>query len=267
MSWSTAESTLAEAWESLTEEKRSALQEADARIRLIALETAAVVASALRPQDMPTRVSCARKFEKDVLELAAKDLQVLVLHTAATPHALDGQIPFSIESGTGRVGIEVKSGLTTISTEEVDKFRNDLSLSAYAAGVFVSLRAPISKIPRGIHVQRELSTAGPTNCVYVSPVQSDHLMQNLTRSALATAITLAKTRASYPDTDRAELLMDAQEVGTVVQREIDAIGQVRKRMREDDEVHRKRVDRASDALVGVQHRLQSSVQNLWSKDD
>ena len=255
------------AWEELTEDRRAALRAADPLITRIALETAAVVAETLRAEDSAGRPVSARKAEKDVLEIAAKELQLLVLHTAASPHALDGQIPMSIETGSGAIGIEVKSGTHTIASDEVDKFRADLCQSPFAVGVFVSLRAPIAKIPRGVHVQRELSLGGAVMTIFVSPVGTEGAMVHLARGALSLACLFARQtrgragRLESGDAAR-EAMLDAEDLGAAILGEVTALGCVRKRLREEEDGFQRRVDRASDALAGVQHRLSSTVSSL-----
>lgn len=91
----------------LDEDERCALMEADELVLRVALRTAASVARTLRAEDVAARPVAARKAERDVLELAARELQLLVLHTAAVPHALDGRLPLCIETGRGLIGIEV----------------------------------------------------------------------------------------------------------------------------------------------------------------
>jgi len=254
------------AWGELTEDRRGALRAADPLVTRIALETAAVVAETLRAEDVAGRPVSARKAEKDVLEIAAKELQLLVLHTAASAHALDGQIPMSIETGSGAIGIEVKSGTHTIATDEVDKFRADLCQSPFAVGVFVSLRAPIAKIPRGVHVQRELSLGGAVLAIFVSPVGTESAMVHLARGALSLACLFARqTRGRLESDDAArEAVLNAEDLGAAILGEVTALGCVRKRLREEEDGFQRRVDRASDALAGVQHRLSSTVSKLSS---
>ena len=67
-----------EVWMDLSDEERDALVRADKLLRLVALRTAAAVAQTLRGEDLQQRV-CARKSEKNVLEQAARELQVYFL--------------------------------------------------------------------------------------------------------------------------------------------------------------------------------------------
>ena len=122
---------LKDAWLGLSKDERSSLIEADILVKRVALRTAAAVAQTLKKEDIESRPVCARKAERDVLELAAKELRLLVMKTTDMPHAMDGQIPLAIESGCGLIGIEVKSGYYTISTEEVNKFREDLIMGSF----------------------------------------------------------------------------------------------------------------------------------------
>lgn len=258
------------AWQELTEDRRAALRAADPLVARIALETAAVVAETLRAEDAAGRPVSARKAEKDVLEIAAKELQLLVLHTAASPHSLDGQIPMSIETGSGAIGIEVKSGAHTISSDEVDKFRADLCQGHFAVGVFVSLRAPIAKIPRGVHVQRELSLGGAILTIFVSPVGGDGAMVHLARGALSLACVFARQtpggagRLESRDAVAREAMLNAEDLSSTLLGEVTALGCVRKRLREEEDGFQRRVDRASDALAGVQHRLTSTISDMSS---
>ena len=255
---------LSGAWAELAPSKRAILCAADPPVMRAALETAVAVASTLCAGDVTGRPVCTRRAEKDVLEQAARELQLLVLHSASSPHALDGQIPMSIEGGTGRIGIEVKSGATTISTEEVDKFRADLFLGPFVIGIFVSVRAPIAKIPRGVHVQREVALAGAVPTIYVSPVSSEATMTQLTRNALTLARLLAQQRPGRFAMGAAPValhdrLVDLETMGQRAHAEVATLGVVRKRLREEEEQARRRMDRAVDALLGVQQRLSATV--------
>lgn len=198
-----------------------------------------------------------------------------------------------IESGRGPIGIEVKSGTNAISTDEVDKFRSDLAMGNFVVGIFASLRAPIAKMPRGLHVQREVSLRGAVLAVYVSPVVGESAMMQLTRCALSLACTLAEqshgrlgspvptfveagaaaatvaraaeeyTEHERPSVDwKREREQDLAELGGLMQGEVSAIGIVRKRLRDEEESFHRRVDRASDVLTGVQQRLAASAANL-----
>ena len=119
------------AWCSLNLDEKRSLANADNLVKVVALKTAIAVAHTLRLEDIEHRPICARKAEKDVLEMAAKELKMLVTRTADMPHAMDGQIPLAMESGNGLIGIEVKSGACSISTDEVNKFREDLVMSSF----------------------------------------------------------------------------------------------------------------------------------------
>ncbi len=259
------------AWRCLTQEQRAALSSADDLVAHVALQTAAAVALTLRKEDLSARALCAKKAEKDVLEQAAKELQLLVLHTSGIPYSLDGQIPLTIESGCGLIGIEVKSGATSIGTDEVDKFRSDLALGPFVVGVFFSLRAAIAKLPRGLHVQSELSLKGSVPAIYVSAAPSEAVSQHLTRSALSLACFLARQRpqrfcgdsaAARESSICADRELVLEELHRSVQAEVAALGIARKRLREDEDAFQKRVDRASDSIMAVQHRLASVVSNM-----
>lgn len=255
------------AWCSLSLDDKRILANADNLVKAVALKTAVAVAQTLRSEDIEHRPICARKAERDVLEMAAKELKMLVMRTADMPHAMDGQIPLAMESGNGLIGIEVKSGACSISTDEVNKFREDLVMSSFAVGIFVSLRAPIAKFPKGIHVQQELSLVGSIPCIFISPLANEHVMTNLTRSAMALACMLArrnslKTIKSHPSTHEtmtAEHRKDLEQLGLLIHEEIAALSITRKRLRDEEEAFHRRVSRASDALMATQQRLSQSI--------
>lgn len=227
-----------DAWLSLSEAKRGALRAADPALLQASLEAAAAVATVLRGQ-VAHRSVCARKAERDLLELAAKELKLLVVPTGSSPHSLDGH--FFVQGG-GCVGVEVKSGATTVPSDEVDKFRRDLAQGAYAAGLFVSTRAAIAKTPRGVYVSRDLTLRGVCFTVFVSPAGGD--VFPLLKNGLALSKLLAEM-------DRANDKLAAEHLGC----EVEVLGQVRKRLRDESEEMVRRIDRASDALCGVQQRL------------
>uniref|UniRef100_A0A6C0C0M9 Uncharacterized protein n=1 Tax=viral metagenome TaxID=1070528 RepID=A0A6C0C0M9_9ZZZZ len=268
-------SSVGTAWLDLSNEEQRALSRADLQVQKVALRTAAAVAHTLRNDDLEGRPICARKGEKDVLEQAAKELRVLVLRTGEQPHAMDGQIPLTVETGFGLIGIEVKSGQNTISTEEVNKFRADLVMGTFVVGLFVSHRASICKIPKGIHVQHELSLLGAIPCIFVSPPGQD-MMQPLIRSGLALACTMAKRSHRHsPSVDgevppempgkvTEEHKRDLEQLGSLIREEVAALSITRKRLRDEEEVFHKRVDRASEALIATQQRLAQAVASLKS---
>ena len=246
----------------LEDDERRVLVEADVLVLHVAFRTAASVARTLRAADVAHRPVAARKAERDVLELAARELHLLVLHTAAVPHALDGRLPLCMETGRGLVGIEVKSGLQTIATDEVEKFRSDVAHGGFAAAIFVSLRAPIAKIPRGLHVQQELALGGLVPALFVSPLAlgPEQSMTQLLRGVLALACFLTKpppapARAGGGDSAALGAL------GELLAEEAEALGAARKRFRDDEEVSSRRTDRAVDAIRGVQTRLSSAARN------
>ena len=251
---------LGAAWSELSREQRAALSNADDLVARVALQTAAAVAATLRSEDLASRPICARKAEKDLLEQAARELQLLVSHTAGAPHAMDGQIPLSIQAGGGVIGIEVKSYASAVPSDEVDKFRSDLSLGPFVVGVFVSLRSPIAKTPRGLHVQNELSLRGAVPVIYVSGAAGEPVSQHIVRSALSLACFLSQRRPS----SQPEGVLEG--VHRAVQAEVVALGLARKRLREDEGVFQRRVDAAAECIMGVQQRLASVVGNLVSTE-
>lgn len=266
------------AWLELSVEEQRTLARADSLVQKVAMRTAATVAQTLRLQDVESRPLCARKAEKDVLEQAAKELRLLVMRTGEMPHSMDGQIPLKVESGFGLIGIEIKSGINIISTDEVNKFREDLVMGTFVVGLFVSLRAAIAKFPKGIHVQQELSLLGSVPCIYLSPLGPDNVMQPLTRSALGLACTFAKRnseklpcvtvedRGGEPELTE-EHKRDLEQLGSLIREEVAALSITRKRLRDEEDAFHKRVDRASDALMATQQRLVQAVINLKPRKD
>lgn len=254
---------LASAWRHLNKEQSAALSGADDLVARVALQTAAAVAATLRREDLASRPVCARKAEKDVLEQAARELQLLVVHTAGAPYAMDGQIALGIQAGGGLIGIEVKSYAQSVPSDEVDKFRSDLSLGPFVVGIFLSLRSPIAKTPRGLHVQNELSLKGAVPAIYVSGSAGEPVSQHIVRSALSLACFFSKQRQdplSLAHGRPAERVLES--VHAAVQAEVAALGIARKRLREDEDAFQKRVDSATDSIVGVQQRLVQLVSNL-----
>lgn len=266
------------AWLELSVDEQRTLTRADSLVQKVAMRTAAAVALTLRSDDIEARPVCARKAEKDVLEQAAKELRLLVMRTGDAPHAMDGQIPLKIESGFGSIGIEIKSGNCIVSTDEVNKFRGDLVMGTFVVGLFVSLRASIAKFPKGLHVQQELSLLGSVPCIYISPLGHESAMQQLTRSALALACTFAQRNSQrfsclavdghHGDRDITEdHKRDLEQLGSLIREEVAALSITRKRLRDEEDVFHKRVDRASDALMATQQRLAQAVVNLNPGND
>ena len=236
------------AWDELPEAQKRALLDACPEVKAVVLQTALAVARTFKREDA-IRL-CPKKAERNVLETAARELKLVVLDCAAEPHAMDGRLPFEFASRTGHVGIEVKSGPSTVPTDETEKFLDDLTSKNYAAGLLVSLRSPIAKMPRGLHVERALSATGSAWAVFVSPLPHDGGMESLTRNALSLATLLSESSAP---------LSGAGTLAERVHGEADALSLVRKRLRDDDALARHRTDRNLDALGSLQQRLFASV--------
>lgn len=69
----------------------------------------------------------------------------------AKPHS--GDILY--KCADGRVIVEVKNYLTAVPPHQVDKFMNDLTVRGAAAGLFVSIRSPITGVSGPIVIQYE----------------------------------------------------------------------------------------------------------------
>jgi len=247
------------AWIDLDVGTRETLSGVPEHLLRLALESAAASITYwqkhLSAQQLTAPGVRARLEETRVLEVAARDLGLLVYSTAHVPQSMDGQIPWSAETARGRIGIEVKSHGKTVPTDDVEKFRRDLEAGDFAAALFVSTRAPIAKVPRGVAVVEERLERGPVATVYVSPLSSDGV-QELIRSGLAVAAALAAApRRSGPEL----ALRNAQALVDTAQSEIAALSDVRKRLRDAEDAGRRVSARVGEAIAVSQQRLSSAV--------
>ena len=181
----------------------------------------------------------------EVLDVAARALQLHVLDTSNEAHAADGQIPRCVQGVCGRIGLEVKDYGAPVPSGEVAKFEQDLNRNGFAAGVFVSLRSPISGVSRGVVLQRRVVERGPTWLVFVSPVAS---VRDLVQAGLAAAVQLTDEElasAASPTAVHRKRTADATPV----------IQDVKRRLREDRERHCSLTDKTCDMLTALQARL------------
>lgn len=254
---------LERAWEELDEGARKCLSDAPESLMRLALESSAASIGYWQKyqlaQGIATVAMRASKTEETrVLEVAARDLGMLVYSTAHVPQSMDGQVPWSAETARGRLGIEVKSHGKTVPTEDVDKFRRDLEAGDFSAGVFVSTRAPIAKIQRGIVICQEHLERGPVPAVYVSPISSSSIdgLQDLIRSGLGVAAALSTTKR-LPQAVHSREVLEAL-VGAT-QAEISCFSELRKRLREAEDSNRRVSARVGEALAASQQRLSAAV--------
>ena len=193
-----------------------------------------------------------RKAEKDVLEVAARDLQQVVLHTAASAQSMDGQIPAWVQGRRGRVGIEVKTYQASVGTEEVQKFVRDACSNDFVVALFVSTRSPIARKRRGLHAERVATTRGLTWLIFVSPV---HEMSGLVTGALALALELATD-------NRPRITSLPDDIGECMQREVHALAGAKRKLRDEDSRAQTARDQVADALTASQQRLSSAMETL-----
>jgi len=241
---------LGRAWLALSGEQQEAFLSASDAAQALALRVGCMVAEATsgvahRPSPM-----IGRKGEKDVLEMAARDLQQVVLHTAGTGQAMDGQIPLYVQGGRGRVGIEVKTCQGTVSGDEVAKFLRDVTSNDFAAAILVSTRSPIARRRRGLEVERVASVRGTVWCIFLSPV---HDMAGLVTGGLALALELA---VSSPSSRM------PQAMGEKLQHEVHVLAGVKRKLREDDARAASARDSVQDSLTTAQLRLIQAVDSL-----
>jgi hypothetical protein len=193
-----------------------------------------------------------RAAERDVLEVAARELQQVVLHTASSAQSMDGQIPLWVQGRQGRVGVEVKTHQAAVGAEEVQKFVRDACSNDFAVALLVSTRSPIAHKRKGLHLERVPTARGLTWLVYVSPVRE---MSGLVTCALAMALELATDR-------RAQLARLPDDVGECLQREVHALAGIKRKLRDEDGRAQSAREQVADALTASQQRLSTAVEGL-----
>jgi hypothetical protein len=246
------------AWLSLSSAQREAFLGVTAASQTLALSVACLVAEATGEAALRAPSSLiGRKAEKDVLDIAARDLQQVVLHSATTPQSMDGQIPLYIQGRRGRIGIEVKTYQSAVGADEVLKFHRDACSNDFAVAVLVSTRSPIAHKRKGITVERATTTRGLTWMVYVCPV---HEMSGLVTCALALALELAKE-------DRPHVVSLPEDIGESLQREVHALAGTKRKLRDEDGRAQAARDQVTDALTAMQQRLTSMVETLVRRGD
>lgn len=250
-------SCLATAWASLSADQQEAFECCEEGAQKVAMQIACLVASSLRGRGAKPAPLIGRRAEQDVLELAARDLRQVVVHTSASPAATDGQIPMSIQTATGRVLIEVKSHGRTVPGDEVDKFLRDLQCNACSAAIFVSTRSPIAKIRKGLHVERVRCAGGAAWCLFVSPV---HDMNGLVTAALAAALELA---AFAPPSG--SIPSAAEGLANALHDEVHLLGNLRESLRNEDARRGAAREQFADALTGAMQRLATTASAMSPK--
>ena len=243
---------LGRAWLSLTSAQQESFGAASQASQALALGIACTVAEATSHAVLRSPSMVGRKAEKDVLEAAARELQQVTLHTASTPHAMDGQIPLFVQGRRGRIGIEVKTYQSAVGVGEVDKFVRDVGSNDFVVALLISTRSPIAHKRRGLHVERIPTARGLTWCLFVSPV---HDMTGLVVAALQLSLELAT------DT-RPHVASLSNDVGECMQREVHALAGLKRRLRDDDARSRDVREHVADALTASQQRLASAVEAL-----
>ena len=246
---------LARAWASLSPEQQESFESCDEGAQRVALQVAALVAGSLRGTGAKPPPLMGRRAEQDVLEIAARELRQVVLHTAASPAAADGQLPMSIQGARGRVIIEVKSYGKTVSSDEVAKFLRDLRCNDCAAALFVSTRSPIAKIRRGVHLERARCAGGVAWCVFVSPV---HDMTGLVTAAMAACLELAALAPPQGAPPRG----DAERVAATLQEEVHALATLREALRQEDARRGAAREHTADGLTCAMQRLSAAAAAL-----
>ena len=247
------------AWAALTPEQRDAFETCDEGGQKVALQVAALVASSLRGQCAKPPPLMGRRAEQDVLEIAARDLKQVVLHTAASPASADGEIPMNIQSARGRILIEVKSYSRTVSTDEVEKFLRDLQCNDCVAALFVSTRSPIAKIRKGVALERVRCAGGLAWCLFVSPV---HDMTGLVTAALASCLELASLASACGPP-----VSNSEKVAKFLQEEVHGLAILREALRQEDLRHRSARERTADGLTSTIQRLSTAAATLVSVPD
>ena len=208
----------------------------------------------------------AKLEEARVIEIASRELEMSVFNTSATPHSLDACVHYSCVLNRGRIGIEVKNYARTVPTEEVDKFRRDLSMGDFACGVFISTKAPIAKMQKGIHISTEFcSIQGPVTTIFASPMTD---ATDVTRCALSLAKHLtengwgsasANTRMLVPSTS-------VNRLANSMQMEIFRCSDMRKRLTETENQVHKAISKVSESALLMQDRLSSSLRETQYGD-
>lgn len=240
------------AWLSLSNAQQDAFLSATPAGQLLALGIACLVAEATGGATLRPPSLVGRKAEKDVLETAARDLQQVVLHTAASAQSMDGQIPLWVQGRRGRIGIEVKTYQAAVGTEEVQKFVRDACSNDFVVALFVSTRSPIARKRKGVHAERVATTRGLTWLIFVSPA---HEMSVLVTGALALALELATD-------DRPRITSLPDDIGECMQREVHALAGAKRKLRDEDGRAQTARDQVADALTASQQRLSSAVEAL-----
>jgi len=128
---------------------------------------------------------------------------------------------FMIVHGLHKVMIEVKNYSRPVPYEEVDKFIRDLDATGSSGGVFISLTAPITRLPR-CTIRYETSNGKLLPAIYISEVTSSD--QSLIISSISMLLSLVDTAKFYRDIVNHRVLVSAMmEVGE----KIDAISKTR----------------------------------------
>jgi hypothetical protein len=261
-------SSLARAFHSLDERSKRVLGNAEDTVLLFSLQGAVAsldfLASriSLTAAVIQTAQERGKAEEARALDVAGRELGLHIMNTSATPNAMDAHVPYNALLNRGRIGLEIKSYSKTVPTDEVEKFKRDLAHGAYAAGVFISVRSAISKIPKGVHVNKEFTLAsGPVWVVYSTPVSE-------ATDVIRAGVAVAKLLCELPGNGLQCWLpgTSAEKLAGAIHEEIAYAADGRKRLREADEGTRRIFSRISDSMLLSQRRLAEMALDLDHAD-
>lgn len=240
---------LKEAWAEVDDGTRECLGSAPASLVTLALcSSAASIAYWQRhlgtQSHLAGSAAARHKLDEDeMLESAARELGLLLVRTA------DGQVLVETPCRQ-RISIEVKAASKIVTVEEVDKFRRRVRAGQFAAGILVSMRSPIAKMPRGVHTQTE----GGVALVLVSPLTADNTMSDLVRSALNAGVVCAATPPQHhPVVVPSDLPFRAtQRFVDCARKEIAVLAKVKQKLRDAEDLGRQ-------VIAASQQKLSSAV--------
>jgi hypothetical protein len=208
----------------------------------------------------------AKLEEARVIEIASRELEMSVFNTSSSPHSLDACVHYSSVLNRGRIGIEVKNYARTVPTEEVEKFRRDLQMGDFTCGVFISTKASIAKIPKGLHISKEFcSVQGPVTTVFASPMSEP---TDIARCALAIAKLLTENGWGHSSSNTRTLVPSTavNKLANSIQMEIFRCSDIRKKLTETESTVHRAITKVSEAALLMQERLSSSLRETQYSD-
>ena len=207
-------------------------------------------------QKKPRLSSVGKDAEKSCIDIIAKELNATVTRKDHIPASMDAHVLASACTTRGRIGVEVKSMTSTVSTDEIAKFLRDVAINDFR-NVICIYKKPYRTSSRGIHLERVATQRGFTWCCFVSPIQN--FDQQLAACAAVT-MALAQERLSFRNSGAPGI----DEVISSIQDEIQVLS-IKRKLREEESRFNLALGSIWNIITACQQRFSTSTRQTISQ--